>query len=81
MNKMRSKSRFSLSEKGQVLIEYILLMVIVISCASILMRALVSRQPGKQGMVIRVWDDIIRTLGNDLPDCNQTTFANPNCPP
>jgi uncharacterized protein (UPF0333 family) len=81
MNKVRTKSRFKLSEKGQVLIEYILLMVIVISCASILMRALVSRQSGRQGMVIRVWDDIIRTLGNDMPDCRQTNFNTPNCPP
>lgn len=81
MNKMRIKPRFNLSEKGQVLIEYILLMVIVVACASILMRGLVSRQTGRQGAVIRVWDDIIKIIGNDLPDCRQTTYGTPNCPP
>lgn len=81
MNKMQTKSRFSLSEKGQVLIEYMLLMVIVISCATILMKGLVSRETGRQGAVIRVWDNIIRIIGNDLPDCRQNNFGTPNCPP
>jgi uncharacterized protein (UPF0333 family) len=81
MNKMQTKSRFSLSEKGQVLIEYLLLMVIVISCATILIKALVSRETGKQGAVIRVWDNIIRIIGNDIPDCRQNNFGTPSCPP
>lgn len=81
MNKMQTKPRFSLTEKGQVLIEYLLLMVIVISFAAILIKGLVSRETGKQGAVIRAWDNIIRIIGNDLPDCRQSSFASPNCPP
>ena len=69
------------SKRGQVLIEYILLLVIVVSVAGIMMKALVSRETGKQGMIIKAWDGIIRTLGNDIPDCRQTNFNTPNCPP
>lgn len=77
---MRPRFRSKLNHRGQVLIEYILLLVIVVSCAGILMKALVSRETGKQGMVIKAWDGIIKAIGNDLPDCKQTTFATPNCP-
>jgi len=81
MNKAQPSLRFkSLNHRGQVLIEYILLLVVVVSCASILIKALVSRETGKQGMVIRAWDGIIHAIGNDLPDCKQTTYNTPNCP-
>lgn len=70
------------SNKGQVLVEYILLMVITISFATILIKSLVSREDGNRGMVIKQWDTLLKKLGNDVPDCpKQATFATPNCPP
>lgn len=78
---MQSKSRYKNFERGQVLIEYLLLMVIVIASASILMKGLINREPGKQGALIKAWDGIIRTIGNDLPDCKQSSFSTPNCQP
>ena len=70
------------SNRGQILVEYILLMVITISFATMLVKALVSREDGKQGMVVKQWDNMLKKIGNDLPDCpKQLTYATPNCPP
>ncbi|OFZ31336.1 MAG: hypothetical protein A2622_01745 [Bdellovibrionales bacterium RIFCSPHIGHO2_01_FULL_40_29] len=72
------------NNKGQILVEYLLLMVIAITCATILTKQLIGRgsDASNQGHIIRVWDRIIKTIGNDVPDCaNQTDFNNANCPP
>lgn len=69
------------SKKGQILVEYLLLMVIVIGCATLLTKSLVNRSDTNPGMIIKAWDGIIKSLSNDLPDCeNQTDFSTPNCP-
>lgn len=76
MNLRRSKS-------GQILVEYMLLMVISVSCASLLIKGLVGRGEGtNQGIIVKQWDKILKVIGNDLPDCSrQTDFSKPNCPP
>jgi hypothetical protein len=70
--------------RGQILVEYLLLMTIAIACATLLTKALISRgsqNGGKPGIIIGAWDSILKTLGNDLPDCSkQTDFSNPTCP-
>ncbi len=71
------------SNKGQILVEYILLMVIAVSCATLLTKKLVGRgDDSSRGIVIKQWDRIINAIGNDLPDCTkQTSYNSPNCPP
>jgi uncharacterized protein (UPF0333 family) len=76
-----------LSNKGQVLVEYILLMVIAVSCATILIKALIGRSgdpatgSNSSGIIIKQWDKILNVLGNDLPACaNQSDFKKPQCP-
>ena len=66
---------------GSNLVEYLLLMVIVIGCATLLTKSLVNRSSTNPGMIIKAWDGIIKNLSNDLPDCeNQSDFSTPNCP-
>lgn len=70
------------NNKGQILIEYILLLLISVSLATILVKQLVGRGDTEQGIIISSWSKIIKSLGNDLPDCpNQKDFSKPNCPP
>jgi uncharacterized protein (UPF0333 family) len=67
------------SKKGQVLVEYLLLMVITIGIATILTKQLVYRGE-KPGLIIKAWDSILKNISNDLPDCDkQTNFSQPNC--
>ncbi|MFN3453383.1 MAG: hypothetical protein ACK41T_00385 [Pseudobdellovibrio sp.] len=77
---MKSK----LNSKGQVLIEYILMMVFVVTIAAVLTKSLVGRTSdvANQGMIIKSWNRMIKAIGNDLPDCpNQKDYNSPNCPP
>lgn len=72
------------SNSGQIIIEYILLMALVVSLAAALTKGLVGRADSGsgQGAIIKTWNKIIKVIGNDLPDCpNQTDFTKPNCNP
>ncbi|MBC7743291.1 MAG: hypothetical protein H7061_13925 [Bdellovibrionaceae bacterium] len=70
------------NKSGQILVEYLLLMVIAIGCATLLTKGLVGRGEGKsEGMLIRQWDKIIHVIGNDIPDCStQVDFNSAKCP-
>lgn len=69
------------NKKGQILVEYLLLMVVAVGLSTLLTKAMISRKDGSSGMIIKAWDKIIKSIGNDLPDCSkQTTFTAPNCP-
>lgn len=69
------------NNKGQILVEYLLLMVIAVGCATILTKALISRG-ANEGHIIKMWNKAIVIIGNDIPDCaKQTDFSKPNCPP
>ncbi|MBC7420018.1 MAG: hypothetical protein H7328_04755 [Bdellovibrio sp.] len=83
--KLPFKPRFLNNQTGQILVEYLLLMVIAIACATILTKSLVGRgsegSKSGQGMIIKQWDRILHVIGNDIPDCaKQTSFGTPNCP-
>ena len=55
-------------QKGQVLLEYILLISIVILIARALMEGLVLRSPGNQGVVIKSWMEVSEIIAADEPD-------------
>lgn len=70
------------NKRGQILVEYLLLMVIAVACATIMIKGLVGRSDAKPGVVIKQWDKVIHIIGNDLPDCSkQKDFNSANCPP
>lgn len=57
------------NKSGQVLIEYLLLMVIAIGCVTLLTKQLVDRNSSSPGMIIKAWDGILKNIGRDIPDC------------
>ncbi|MBC7465847.1 MAG: hypothetical protein H7256_07630 [Bdellovibrio sp.] len=71
------------NNKGQILVEYLLLLVIAIACATLITKGLVGRgDDANRGIIVKQWDKIIRILGNDVPDCaKQKDFKTANCPP
>lgn len=73
-----SQRRF---QSGQILVEYLLLMVIAVACAALLIKGLVGRgDDGQRGVIIKQWHKVIQIIGNDLPDCSkQSNFSKPNC--
>ncbi len=57
-----------LGERGQIIVEYVLLLVIVVGVAAILTRSIVSRSPDSPGFVVQLWGEILTTIGEDRPD-------------
>ena len=77
-NRIFKSEKIFKNQKGQILVEYLLLMVIAVACATILVRELIYRGPNatKTGIIINQWDKIIKIIGNDIPDCaDQTNFS------
>ncbi len=70
------------NRRGQVIVEYLLIMVLVVAIAAMLTKKLVGRgEDENQGVIVRSWSRIIKAVGNDLPDCpKQTSFNTANCP-
>lgn len=54
--------------KGQILVEYILLMVVVISVALLISSVMVSRNADRPGFLIAKWYSLIQFIGNDYAD-------------
>lgn len=56
------------NQRGQIVLEYVLLLVIGVMVAAIITRTMVSRSPETPGFLIVKWTEIIRTVGEDYPD-------------
>lgn len=71
----------SKNQSGQILVEYILLLVIAVVCATLLIKGLVGRTENSEGVIIREWNRILVAMGHDLPTCEkQTNFSKADCP-
>lgn len=56
------------NRSGQVVIEYILLLVIVTSLGAVIIKGLVSRDSSEPGLLVAKWHDIIKTIAQDNPE-------------
>lgn len=54
--------------RGQIVLEYVLLLVIGLTVAIIITSTMVSRNPERPGFLVSKWLQIIQTIGNDTPD-------------
>ncbi|MCB0385457.1 MAG: hypothetical protein KDD43_08695 [Bdellovibrionales bacterium] len=74
MNSCRSQSQAKptrlpgQNNRGQILVEYVLLMVVAISVALLITSVMVSRNADQPGFLIAKWYEIIREIGNDPAD-------------
>ncbi len=50
---------------GQIVIEYILLLIIAVGIAVLITNVMVSRNPDNPGFLINKWTQIIHFIGND----------------
>lgn len=54
--------------RGQLVIEYILLLVIAVTIGAILVRGLVNRSENSPGIVVERWKKIQAEVGEEIPD-------------
>jgi hypothetical protein len=60
-----AKSLKSQSEKGQVAVEYVLLLITGVVIWLLIVNTLVSRSPDSPGMIVRKWHEIVQWIGQD----------------
>ncbi|MGE3973767.1 MAG: hypothetical protein AB7F59_04495 [Bdellovibrionales bacterium] len=71
MNRQICSSHKKLNGKtnsGQIVVEYVMLMIVAIAIASLMMRGCVSRQQDQAGMMIQLWDKMLLVIGEDTAD-------------
>ena len=69
------------TEKGQVVVEYILLLVVVVAAASILISRLTNRDPQSPGTFISVWCEITKMIASDDPNSRTPHPQSAGCSP
>jgi hypothetical protein len=60
-----------MNRKGQIVVEYVLLLVIAVGIAAFLVRQLISRNADDPGVIIAKWNAILSVVGDDKPDRNK----------
>lgn len=63
-----TSNRFLANRAGQVVIEYMLLLVIVSSLGAIIIRDLVSRDQNEPGLLVAKWHSLLKTIAEDNPE-------------
>ncbi|MGE0631028.1 MAG: hypothetical protein AB7O96_01380 [Pseudobdellovibrionaceae bacterium] len=57
-----------LNSRGQIVVEYVLLLSVGIAIAVVLTKSVSSRDPDSPGFLISAWVKISEAIGADLPD-------------
>lgn len=65
---VKPKIALGQNNRGQILVEYVLLMVVAISVALLITSVMVSRSTDRPGFLIAKWYAIISEIGNDPAD-------------
>ncbi|MBO9667559.1 MAG: hypothetical protein J7501_12190 [Bdellovibrio sp.] len=60
------------NNRGQIVVEYVLLLVVAVGLAALLVSQLVSRNADDPGVLTLKWHELLKTVGDDLPDSNKT---------
>lgn len=66
--KKRNGKRPKRQDTGQIVVEYVLLMIVAVTISALVMRSCVSRQEDQAGVIIQLWDTMVRTIGVDTAD-------------
>lgn len=62
------KNRSGKRESGQIVVEYVLLLVVAVSLATLITRTMISQSQGQTGFVITFWQQILDQIGSDKAD-------------
>ena len=68
LSNLSSKHGSRRNERGQVVVEYVLLLVASVTIALVITRLMVGRDPGNPGFVISAWNSIVQEIGADRAD-------------
>jgi hypothetical protein len=65
---MPPKKIIGSGQSGQIVLEYVLLLIIAVAVASLMTTLMVNRNPNNPGFIVAKWMAILKTVGNDTAD-------------
>lgn len=65
--------------QGQVVLEYVLLLVISVSFAALVVRLFASRDVENPGFLVQKWEDLRQTIGSEVPEKCGVSGGEVNC--
>lgn len=57
-------------QSGQVIIEYVLILVVLVTIGTFIVSRMIGRDPQEPGFVIANWNAIAQVIASDNPDSN-----------
>ncbi len=57
-----------MNSRGQIVLEYVLLLIIGVSLATLIITTMVRRDPENPGFLIKKWVEILEVVGQDQPE-------------
>ncbi len=57
---------------GQIIVEYVLLLIISVAISTLFVKQLTSRDPDSAGVLTAKWAQILSEIAKDNPDCSNT---------
>ena len=69
-NQLRKLKRGAgaLGQSGQIVVEYLLLLVVAVGLATLITKTMISRDEGNPGFVLSAWRDLVTAIGADKAD-------------
>lgn len=64
----QNKPKGSWGQRGQIVLEYVLILVAAVAIAVMLTRLIVSRDPDSSGFLVKKWHEILQFIATDRPD-------------
>ena len=72
--------RFRDNSRGQIVVEYVLVLVIVVTVASLVVSRFASRDEANPGILIKKWCEIQALIKNDNPGDRKNPVVSGGCP-
>lgn len=69
-NQLRKRTRKAraLGQSGQIVVEYLLLLVVAVGLATLITKTMINRDESNPGIVLSAWRDLLTAIGSDKAD-------------
>ncbi|KYG61760.1 hypothetical protein [Bdellovibrio bacteriovorus] len=57
-----------MNKRGQIVVEYVLLLTIAVGLSALLVKQLASRNSDEPGVLVSKWHNILNVVAQDVPD-------------
>lgn len=64
----KRNEKMRLGQSGQIVVEYVLLLVVAVILAALITKTMISANPDSPGFVLTAWRNVVQAIGSDKAD-------------